>query len=82
MNLFTISLAGLRDARLTHALNILILAMGIATVTLLLLFSGTATDGCCATDAASIWWWAPRAARCNWYSPPCSKPIFHREHRP
>jgi putative ABC transport system permease protein len=44
MNLFTLSLAGLRDARLTHALNILILAMGIATVTLLLLFSGTATD--------------------------------------
>jgi putative ABC transport system permease protein len=44
MNLVTLSLAGLRDARLTHALNILILAMGVATVTLLLLFSGTATD--------------------------------------
>jgi putative ABC transport system permease protein len=44
MNLLTLSLAGLRDARLTHALNILVLALGIGTVTLLLLFSGSMTD--------------------------------------
>lgn len=44
MNLLTLSLAGLRGARLTHALNILILALGLGTVTLLLLFSSTLTE--------------------------------------
>jgi putative ABC transport system permease protein len=44
MNLITLSLAGLRGGRLTHALNILVLALGLGTVTLLLLVSGTLTD--------------------------------------
>ena len=44
MNLITLSLAGLRGGRLTHALNILVLALGLGTVTLLLLVSGALTD--------------------------------------
>jgi len=44
MNLLTLSLSGLRGARLTHTLNILVLALGLGTVTLLLLFSGALTD--------------------------------------
>lgn len=44
MNLLTLSLAGLRGARLTHTLNILILALGLGTVTLLQLFSSTITE--------------------------------------
>jgi putative ABC transport system permease protein len=44
MNLLRLSLAGLRGSRLTHALNILILALGLGTVTLLLLFSSTLTE--------------------------------------
>ncbi len=44
MNLLALSLSGLRGARLTHALNILVLALGLGTVTLLLLFSGALTD--------------------------------------
>jgi putative ABC transport system permease protein len=44
MNLLTLSLAGLRGSRLTHGLNILVLALGLGTVTLLLLFSGALTD--------------------------------------
>jgi putative ABC transport system permease protein len=44
MNILTLSLSGLRGGRLTHALNILVLALGLGTVTLLLLFSGALTD--------------------------------------
>jgi putative ABC transport system permease protein len=44
MNLVTLSLAGLRGARLTHTLNILVLALGLGTVTLLLLVSAALTD--------------------------------------
>jgi putative ABC transport system permease protein len=44
MNLLTLSVSGLRGARLTHALNILVLSLGLGTVTLLLLFSGALTD--------------------------------------
>jgi putative ABC transport system permease protein len=44
VNLLTLSLAGLRGGRITHVLNILILALGLGTVTLLLLFSGALTD--------------------------------------
>ncbi len=44
MNLFTLSLAGLRGSRLTHALNIALLGLGLGTVTLLLLVSGAIGD--------------------------------------
>jgi len=44
MNLFSLSLAGLRGNRLTHALNIALLGLGLGTVTLLLLVSGAIGD--------------------------------------
>jgi putative ABC transport system permease protein len=44
MNLFTLALAGLRGNRLTHALNIALLGLGLGTVTLLLLVSGAIGD--------------------------------------
>jgi putative ABC transport system permease protein len=44
MNLLTLSLAGLRGNRLTHALNIALLGLGLGTVTLLLLVSGAIGD--------------------------------------
>jgi putative ABC transport system permease protein len=44
VNLLTLSLAGMRDYRLTHFLNILILGTGLGTVTLLLLFSNALTE--------------------------------------
>ena len=44
MNLFSLSLAGLRGNRLTHALNIVLLGLGLGTVTLLLLVSGAIGD--------------------------------------
>lgn len=44
MNLATLAITGLRDSRLTHALNILLLALGLGTVVLLILFSGALSD--------------------------------------
>jgi putative ABC transport system permease protein len=44
MNLLTLSLAGLRGSRLTHALNIALLGLGLGTITLLLLVSGAIGD--------------------------------------
>ena len=44
MNLATLSLATMRGARLTQGLNILLLALGLGTVTLLLLFSTSLTN--------------------------------------
>jgi len=44
VNLFTLSLAGLRGSRLTHVLNIALLGLGLGTVTLLLLVSGAIGD--------------------------------------
>jgi putative ABC transport system permease protein len=53
MNLVRLSLAGLRGSRLTHVLNILVLALGLGTVTLLLLFSAALT-GRLVRDAKGI----------------------------
>lgn len=44
MTLPGLSLAGLRGARLTSALNILVMALGLGAVTLLVLFSASLTD--------------------------------------
>ena len=44
MNLLSLSLIGLRGSRLTHALNSLLLGLGLGTVTLLLLVSGAISD--------------------------------------
>jgi len=44
MNLLTLSIAGLRDNRLTHALNCFLLALGLGTVTFLFLFGGALAD--------------------------------------
>lgn len=53
MNLFTLSLAGLRGNRLTHTLNIALLGLGLGTVTLLLLVSGAIGERVL-SDARSI----------------------------
>jgi putative ABC transport system permease protein len=44
MTLLSLALAGLRDNRLSHLLSVLMLGIGLGTVTLLLLFSGTLAD--------------------------------------
>ena len=44
MNLFSLSLAGLRGNGLTHALNSVLLGLGLGTVTLMLLISGAIGD--------------------------------------
>jgi putative ABC transport system permease protein len=44
VNLFTLSLAGLRGNGLTHALNSVLLGLGLGTVTLMLLISGAIGD--------------------------------------
>ena len=50
---------------LAAALNLLLLSLGLGAITFLLLV-GTQMDlPSSATWPASIWWWAPRAARCS-----------------
>jgi putative ABC transport system permease protein len=44
MNLLTLSIAGLRGGFLTHALNSIVLGLGLGTITLLLLFSAAVGD--------------------------------------
>ena len=44
MNLVRLALAGLRDARFSHALNIATLGLGLGTLTLLLLVFGSVTE--------------------------------------
>jgi putative ABC transport system permease protein len=44
VNLFSLSLAGLRGNGLTHALNSVLLGLGLGTVTLMLLISGAVGD--------------------------------------
>ncbi len=53
MNLFTLSLAGLRGKGLTHALNSVLLGLGLGTVTLMLLITAAIGDRA-ARDAHGI----------------------------
>ena len=72
VNLAGISFAYLRARPLASALNLLLLALGIAMITVLLLVSAQIEERMGRDARTSIWWRAPRAARCSSCSRRCS----------
>lgn len=57
MSLLKISLAYLASRKLTTALNVLLLALGVASITVLMLVPSSWKTACCGTRKASTWWW-------------------------
>jgi hypothetical protein len=47
------------------ALNVLLLSLGLASITFLLLVGHQLTARSSATWPALTWWWVPRAAPCS-----------------
>jgi hypothetical protein len=65
MNVFTLTLAYLRNQPVTTLLTLLLLSLGVGTIVVLLLFQAQLENRLTATCAGSTSSSAPRAARCS-----------------